>query len=375
MFLKKADVYFVVFVVLTSVILWFLPTGFENPDLRKNTLREKAAVISVDDSDLKRFGLILTGEQSMEIEILSGEFKGRRVKASNVLMGQMSVDKLFRKGDRVLAVLKIDGETGEIINARAAEQYRVDIELVLFALFGLFLIGYARWTGFRALLSFVFTALAIWKVLIPLFLKGIPPLPVSFLIVSATTSIIMLLITGFTRKGAVALAGAISGVALTAVLAIVFGALFRVPGTAKDFAEMLLYSGFYSLRLTDIFLSGIFISSAGAVMDMAMDIAASQAEVVEKNPGISRKELIVSGFRVGQAVIGTMTTTLLFAYSGSFTFVLMVFMAQGTPMEYIFNISYVAAEILLTLVGSFGLVLVAPVTAMLGGFIYTARRV
>lgn len=375
MFLKKADVYFVVFVVLTSVILWFLPTGFENPDLRKNTLREKAAVISVDDSDLKRFGLILTGEQSMEIEILSGEFKGQRVKASNVLMGQMSVDKLFRKGDRVLAVLKIDGETGEIINARAAEQYRVDIELVLFALFGLFLIGYARWTGFRALLSFVFTALAIWKVLIPLFLKGIPPLPVSFLIVSATTSIIMLLITGFTRKGAVALAGAISGVALTAVLAIVFGALFRVPGTAKDFAEMLLYSGFYSLRLTDIFLSGIFISSAGAVMDMAMDIAASQAEVVEKNPGISRKELIVSGFRVGQAVIGTMTTTLLFAYSGSFTFVLMVFMAQGTPMEYIFNISYVAAEILLTLVGSFGLVLVAPVTAMLGGFIYTARRV
>ena len=375
MFLKKADVYFVVFVVLTSVILWFLPTGFENPDLKKNTLREKAVVTSVDDSDLKRFGLILTGEQSMEIEILSGEFKGQRVKASNVLMGQMSVDKLFRKGDRVLAVLKIDGETGEIINARAAEQYRVDIELVLFALFGLFLIGYARWTGFRALLSFVFTALAIWKVLIPLFLKGIPPLPVSFLIVSATTSIIMLLITGFTRKGAVALAGAISGIALTTVLAVVFGALFRVTGTAKDFAEMLLYSGFYSLRLTDIFLSGIFISSAGAVMDMAMDIAASQAEVVEKNPGISRKELIVSGFRVGQAVIGTMTTTLLFAYSGSFTFVLMVFMAQGTPMEYIFNISYVAAEILLTLVGSFGLVLVAPVTAMLGGFIYTARRV
>ena len=65
-----------------------------------------------------------------------------------------------------------------------------------------------------------------------------------------------------------------------------------------------------------------------------------------------------------------MTTTLLFAYSGSFTFVLMVFMAQGMPMEYIFNISYVSAEILLTLVGSFGLVLVAPVTAVLGGLMY-----
>lgn len=369
---RKADVYFAVFVVFVSVFLWFLPTGFEKPELKKNTLREKGVVISVDDSDLKRVGLILTGQQDMELEILSGRFKGHRIKASNVLMGQMSVDKLFREGDKVLAVLKTDGKSGEIVNARAAEQYRIDVELALFVLFGLFLVGYARWTGFRALLSFVFTALIIWKVLIPLFLKGVPPLPVAFLVVSVTTTVIMLLITGFTRKGAVALSGAICGVALTTFLAVVFGAWFRIPGTVKDFAETLLYSGFYSLQLTDIFLSGIFISAAGAVMDMAMDIAASQAEIVQKHPSISRRELIVSGFRVGQSVIGTMTTTLLFAYSGSFTFVLMVFMAQGTPMEYIFNVSYVAAEILLTLVGSFGLVLVAPVTALLGGFLYTA---
>ena len=369
---KKADVYFAVFVVFVSVFLWFLPTGFEKPELKKNTLREKGVVISVDDSDLKRVGLILTGQQDMELEILSGRFKGDRIKASNVLMGQMSVDKLFREGDKVLAVLKTDGKSGKIINARAAEQYRIDVELALFVLFGLFLVGYARWTGFRALLSFVFTALIIWKVLIPLFLKGVPPLPVAFLVVSVTTTVIMLLITGFTRKGAVALSGAVCGVALTTFLAVVFGAWFRIPGTVKDFAETLLYSGFYSLQLTDIFLSGIFISAAGAVMDMAMDIAASQAEIVQKHPSISRRELIVSGFRVGQSVIGTMTTTLLFAYSGSFTFVLMVFMAQGTPMEYIFNVSYVAAEILLTLVGSFGLVLVAPVTALLGGFLYTA---
>ncbi len=368
--LKKADVYFAVFIALVCVFLWFLPTGFEKPELKKNTLRERGTVISVDDSDLKRVGLILTGEQRMELEILSGKFKGRRVEASNVLMGQMSVDKLFLEGDEVLAVLKIDEKTGKILNVRAAEQYRLGVEIALFALFGLFLVGFARLTGLRALLSFVFTALAMWKLLIPLFLKGVSPLPIAFLVVSVTTSVIMLLITGFTRKGAVALSGAISGVGVTTVLAIVFGAWFRVPGTVKDFAEMLLYSGFFSLNLTGIFLSGIFISAAGAVMDMAMDIAASQAEIVENHPGISRRELILSGFRVGQSVIGTMTTTLLFAYSGSFTFVMMVFMAQGTPTEYIFNISYVAAEILLTLVGSFGLVLVAPVTAVLGGIIY-----
>ncbi len=371
---KKTDTLFTLFIVFISGFLWFLPTGFEKPELMENTVHEQARIVSVDNSDLKRHGLILTGQQHLVLEVETGRHKGEITEGSNVLVGQMSYDKLFREGDRVLAVLKTDGDAERIISTRAADLYRLDVELVLFVLFGLFLVWFARWTGFRALLSFVFTALVIWKVLIPLFLKGVPALPVAFLIVSSTTSVIMLLITGFTRKGAVALSGAISGVAITAVLAVLFGALFRVPGTSRDFAEMILYAGFFSLNLTDIFLSGIFISAAGAVMDMAMDVAASQAEVVEKHPGITRKELIMSGFRVGQAVVGTMTTTLLFAYSGSFTFALMFFMAQGSPMGYMFTMNYVAAEILLTLVGSFGLVLVAPATALLGGFIYKAGK-
>ncbi len=52
----------------------------------------------------------------------------------------------------------------------------------------------------------------------------------------------------------------------------------------------------------------------------------------------------------------------------------MVFMAQGIPMMNIFNLSYVSAEILHTLVGSFGLVLVAPCTAVAGGLILTRSR-
>ncbi len=40
-----------------------------------------------------------------------------------------------------------------------------------------FLIGFAGWTGFKALLSFVFTSIATWKVFLPLFLKGFFHLP------------------------------------------------------------------------------------------------------------------------------------------------------------------------------------------------------
>jgi len=59
----------------------------------------------------------------------------------------------------------------------------------------------------------------------------------------------------------------------------------------------------------------------------------------------------------------------LLAYSGSFTALMMVFLAQGTPVINILNLTYIAAEILHTLVGSLGVVLVAPFTALLAGWL------
>ena len=99
-------------------------------------------------------------------------------------------------------------------------------------------------------------------------------------------------------------------------------------------------------------------------------MAAAQHEIAEKHPGISRGELLRSGFTVGRAVVGTMTTTLLLAYTGSFLTLLLTFVAQGIPWENIFNMPYVAAEILNTLAGSFGLVTVAPLTALAGSLLF-----
>ena len=45
-------------------------------------------------------------------------------------------------------------------------------------------------------------------------------------------------------------------------------------------------------------------------------------------------------------------------------------MAKGLPVENILNAPFVAAEVLNILVGSFGLVTVAPFTAMVAGFLY-----
>jgi uncharacterized membrane protein len=51
----------------------------------------------------------------------------------------------------------------------------------------------------------------------------------------------------------------------------------------------------------------------------------------------------------------------------------MAFMAQGIHLSTTFNLVYVSAEILKTLAGSFGLVTVAPFTAIAGGFIFSFK--
>ncbi|WP_282035500.1 YibE/F family protein [Saccharicrinis aurantiacus] len=365
---KKQNIIFLLVVLLFTVVLIFIPTGFENPSLHKNTERVKAVITAVNNSDLQNHGIVTTGTQNLKINILAGMHKGDTISATNVLMGQKRIDKIFAIGDKVLAIVKTDNQ--KILTARAEDYYRISIEWILLAVFALFLIGFAGITGFKALLSFIFTALTLWKILLPLILKGFSPIVSAFAIIVLCTTVIIILINGFSKKGLVALVGSISGVGITCCLALLFAHFFRIPGTVQDFSETLLYVGYTHLDLPSIFIACIFIAAAGAVMDVAMDISAAQNEIIDHNPSITTKALIRSGFNVAYPVIGTMTTTLLFAYSGSFMFVFMVFMAKGTPLNIIVNTNYVAAEILRTLVGSFGLVLVAPITAIVGGFIY-----
>jgi uncharacterized membrane protein len=125
------------------------------------------------------------------------------------------------------------------------------------------------------------------------------------------------------------------------------------------------------LNMQHIFYAAIIMGASGAAMDIAMDVCASMEEIKKKKPDIDRKTLIQSGFNVGRAVIGTMTTTLLLAYSGGYLTLLMLFMSKNTSFARMINLKIVAAEIMRTIVGSIGLVLVAPITAIVAGFVFS----
>lgn len=349
------------------VTLLFLPTGFEDAVIYQGAEHCRARVLETDNSAIIDTGLVRSGEQRCTLLFMEGKFEGQSAQGVNMMNGSLENDKFFEPGDTAMVV--INYSDSEILSVTMIDHYRIAWEVVLAAIFVGFLVLFAGRTGIRAVLSFGVTILVIWKLLVPLYLNGANPIYTGLALTALMTFIIISLVYGFDRRFLSAITGCITGMIVTCVLGIIFTDLFKIHGAVMQYSESLLYSGYQYLNLTEIFMASIFIGSSGAVMDVAVDITSAVSEVVAKKPDISVREAIKSGFTVGRAVMGTITTTLLLAYSGGFIALIMVFMAQGTPIYAIFNYKYVAAEIVHTIVGSFGLVAVAPLTAVASGIL------
>ena len=368
--LKRDAVLVAVFSLLT-IVLYFIPTGFEERQA-KNSVRCRGRIIEVDNSEVLQTGIVKMGIQNLRVKLLDGAYAGTEVKAENRLIGKMELDKVFSEDDIAMMVLSIKND--EIYFVTAQDHYRLNIELILLLCFAALLLAFAGLTGAKALLSFVFAAMLVWKIMIPLFLKNVDPIMVSLGIVIVLMGAVVFLVGGLTKRGLVAFIGSLLGIVVTMAMALLFSKGFHLHGAIKPFSETLLYSGYPHLNLSRIFLAGIFVASSGAVMDLAMDVASGMSELVIRKPDIHIWDALRAGFGIGRPVVGTMTTTLLLAYSGGYMALLMVFMAQGVPVVNLLNLNYVSAEILHTLVGSFGLVSVAPFTAFVGAFIYTRKN-
>lgn len=357
----------VIIATLVLIILIVLPTGYEGALIYQGMDRCRAEVLEEDSSMIIDTGLIRSGEQICRLKLLGGNFKGQESSGFNLLNGSLESDKIYKVGDVALVVISHQDDT--ILSVNMIDHYRLDKEAILLVIFAVFLIVYAKGIGVRSLLSFIISVLTIWKLLIPGCLDGGNPITIGLILTGFLTIIIISMVYGYDKRCLASSAGVMLGVLTTCIMGIVFTDVLKIHGAVMAYSESLLYAGYQNLNLTKIFMSSIFIGASGALMDIAVDITSAINEVIQKKPDITRKEAIQSGFNVGRAAMGTMTTTLLLAYSGGYIALLMVFMAQGTPVINILNYKYVSAEILQTLAGSFGLVSVAPFTALVSGIL------
>ena len=166
--------------------------------------KERAVVLEVDNSGIMQQGILMAGGQKLKIKILSGEYTGETFDAYNQLRSQMELDKLFQPGDKILASVFHGAQPGvSVINAQ--DHYRIGWTFFLFALFGILLIVFGGITGLKALISFVFSCLVVWNIMVPLCLKGFNPILISMLTVTILSAAIIYIVAGILFAGTVLL--------------------------------------------------------------------------------------------------------------------------------------------------------------------------
>jgi uncharacterized membrane protein len=371
---SKRDAVFIVVAGLLTLLILAIPTGFKGSAVQANAVRAKARVIEVNNERLKIIGPVRQGEQQLEVQILSGPFKNQIHPSSNNMMGKMELDKAFVTGDIAFVVLNLT-EDKEIAHVQIIDHYRTGKTVFLCVVFILAMLLIMGWMGIKILITFVFSAAALVRILYPMILRGWDPIFGALIITLLITAIIMFLVGGLSRRALVAFLGAAGGVVFTSILAFAFTGWFKIHGAVRPFTESLLFSGYGHLNLAHLFIAGIFIAASGAMMDLAMDVAAAMDEIKKQQPALTRLGLMRSGFTVARQAAGTMSTTLLLAYSAEYTAMIMTFIAQGVPLENVINMVWVSSEVVHTLVGCFGLLLVAPLTVCAGGMLLGTKNI
>ena len=327
-----------------------------------------ARVIHIDDDSDMISGWLKIGGQEITARILSGPFQGREITVQNSLVGDMIFDRYVKVGKR--AIFTVSLKDHEITDAKLVDYDRQIWHLGLFAVFAGFLILFARYTGIKAVISFIFTTVVFVAVGIPSLLAGNDPIAVSIMLALLFGVTTLLLVGGFSLRTLAAVVGLFVSLFLSGALAIITGKGLRLGTAVSDTANTLFYSGHSQLDISGIFLGAVIVGASGAMIDIAIGVATAVREVARANPALGSKRLILSGFEVGRAALGTMTTTLLLAYVGCSLFLFLIFAAQTTHFVRIINFNFVSAEILRTLVGSIGMVLIVPVTATVAGLLY-----
>lgn len=351
--------------VLWSAVLQWTDKERDATAARKRTFAVARVVdILYDDAEAQDWTEgRRVGQQQLEVELLSGPWKGLVLECSNYLSVYSNIDA--REGTRIIVRLDVDDETRPYIIS-VPNYDRTPMLAGLLLIFAALLVIIGGKKGVMALLGLVYTLLSLWLILIPMVLRGADPILTAILIVALTTTASLFLLTGWSKKTLCASLGCTGGVAVAGLFAAAAGAVSPFNGFNMTEAEDMVLRAFdYDLHISGLFVSGILIASLGAVMDVAMSIASSCWELRELNPQLSRAALFRSGMNIGRDAMGTMANTLILAFAGSSLNTLLLLQVYDYPFIQIFNTDAIAEELIRGVAGSIGIILTVPLVAVL----------
>lgn len=352
--------------------------------------KDKVNVFNVEDAYTER-GIVTeigeriedsyaTGEDSsynsarryFDAKMTSGRLKGQTVLAVQSFdnLGPVN-DREVKPGDKVILFNYGMSESGAdwIFGGYS----RLDAMIVSAVIFGISLLIFGRIKGLNTVVALVFTVLAVFVVFIPAVLAAGNIYLWTFIICLYIIPMTLLITEGATKKALTATLGCASGVAMAALLCLIFDRIMELTGMLDEHSIYLIFFD-PPIDLNGLIFAMVVIGAMGAVMDVAMDISSSLHELHVKLPELSFRELWRSGITIGRDIMGTMANTLVLAYIGSSLCSILLMITYSSNLRELLNRESIIVEIMNGLIGSCAILLTIPLTTLICGIIYTHEK-
>jgi uncharacterized membrane protein len=304
------------------------------------------------------------------VVVLDGDRAGQTLEAYLSGPGGSQSIAGYGPGDEVVVTVTDSADGSEPFIA-VSDRWRIPWLALLGAFFALVVVAVGGWRGARALVALGLTIAVILKILLPLVIDGVAPLPLAVIAASAVTVATILLTEGWQRSSVAAILGTTGALALTGLLGAAVTSVMGFTYTQGSDLAFLTTSGGNGLDLRGLLLAAFILGAAGVLDDVTVTQAVLVDELADKG-GLHGRPLFLSAMGVGRSHIGATINTLFLAYAGASLPLLVVLLVSRQPAALVLNDEEIATEIVRTLVGSVGIVAAVPFTTFVASILATA---
>ena len=319
------------------------------------------------DENLKLY----LGTQDLKVKMIEGDEKGSTIEVTN------NITKTHNVVAKPNMPLIINVDTPEELEPYYTV-YNYDRRFSMAActvllMAAIICIGGSK--GLKSIAGLLYSMFIIIGFLLPAVFSGWSPICTSIITAVLSTSVTLLLLNGQSLKTVAAIGATTAGVLFSLLFFTVISTLIHIDGFSSSEAEgLVLINEGTGLQIHDVLFAGILISSLGAIMDVGMSIVSSLYEVYVHNPTLNGKEIFHSGIEIGKDMIGTMTNTLILAFTGNSFITLLIFISYQIQFNQLINSNFFSIEIAQGLCGTFGIVLTIPIASIIMALLLTRRK-
>lgn len=301
--------------------------------------------------------------QTITATIKNGKYKGQTIKIENEYYKGQTYSQKYHKNDEIF--ISLETHKDKIRNTHIEGYKRDKYIVILLVSFILIIVLVGHLKGFLSLISLIIN-IVLFNTIVYLNVKDISLPLLSFIGAIIFSSICLTLVSGKNKKTLSAIISSITGVTITMLISLLVIHITKYSGLRFENMELLTrpYEG--------IFLSEIILGGLGAIMDISISISSSLNELLQKDPKISSKQLIKSGFNIGRDIMSTMINVLFFTYICSVIPNLCILFRNGINLGSLIN-SYITLEMTRALIGAIGITITIPISIYITVLMYKRR--